>query len=639
MKITLFLILLILPLLGKGQAPLVRDLPIAVATNIDRTCRDSIVALQNTITALEQYINSILDDDVIPQVVDAPTPGYDSTYVLATNQKFAIPEAVITGDVVGTWKKTYTWRSGNEVSFSLSSDFNGAFTIHDSTGVITIADATKINGKIVQQDTLIKILVRSRDDIEGYEIDTAKIWVKENSYCKFFDYGYTGTEDGARNTPYNGLLDVTITPGYGYFVKRGNTPADKVYAPTDVAATAAHPIIFGAYGTGNNPKFDGAGLSSAAAMLAFSAASTSWAYTFVYDWSVINYPTCAFRIGGGSNNIGFYNIYLEGNVRLSESGNTADIHFYSYSDTSVSGNRNFEIINLEMVDSWGPAVLSQATGITLTNIKSSTASVYSSRGYNVRLSTTHGTIKHFMFSKGIRSLQIDYSGNNAIDGVLSDALESGVFGTTVSTNPQDNLTFDNVLFRNNVYGIFNYTAGSDNWNITNCYFHKNTSDGIYLRNGINNLILTRNRFIGNTNTGITFNYGTQGTANGSVFYNIFADNVTDFLASDASNSTDMLFYHNMVKGTVNMSGTSSTIFRNNFYGTLTGTVTSSNNIQLSSITTADYFTDYANNNFKLKVTASLARDAGYTVSVTPDIIGTSVPQNSVPDIGPYEYKN
>src|SRR3990172_8192033 len=86
---------------------------------------------------------------------------YDNTYVLAVKQKYAIPENVETGDYIGTWLKTWTWKSQGSISFSIDRNFHDAFSINASTGLITVNNASRINGKIVKQDTVINLIIRT----------------------------------------------------------------------------------------------------------------------------------------------------------------------------------------------------------------------------------------------------------------------------------------------------------------------------------------------------------------------------------------------------------------------------------------------------------------------------------------------
>ena len=85
-----------------------------------------------------------------------------------------------------------------------------------------------------------------------------------------------------------------------------------------------------------------------------------------------------------------------------------------------------------------------------------------------------------------------------------------------------------------------------------------------------------------------------------------------------------------------MTGSTSPITRNNFYRVICTTNTS-NNINIPDIVYSNYFIDLPNHNYTLKSTATEAIDGGYDVSLTPDIIGTTVPKGSATDIGAYEY--
>jgi hypothetical protein len=93
-------------------------------------------------------------------------------------------------------------------------------------------------------------------------------------------------------------------------------------------------------------------------------------------------------------------------------------------------------------------------------------------------------------------------------------------------------------------------------------------------------------------------------------------------------------YNNTVDGAINLTGTTSPIVRNNFY--ISSTTSTSDNIDIDAISTGNYFTDYSGHDYYLKSTATLAIDEGYNVGITPDIVGTSVPQRTGVDIGAFE---
>ena len=73
----------------------------------------------------------------------------------------------------------------------------------------------------------------------------------------------------------------------------------------------------------------------------------------------------------------------------------------------------------------------------------------------------------------------------------------------------------------------------------------------------------------------------------------------------------------------------------NLTGAHTGAGTTSHNI--TSGTFSNFWTDAANDDFSLKVTATTAIDSGVSVGLTEDRDGTSVPQGAAVDIGAIEY--
>jgi hypothetical protein len=185
----------------------------------DRSDSQVVIVWFNQILFTNQMRKTVLITFLFLQLICRAE--YDNTYVLSVTQKFAIPEEVENGDDVGTWRKTYTWVPVGVVSYSIEQNYNSAFSIDSSSGLITIGDASKINGQVFQPDMVVNLIIRTTDSAEGFELDTARIWIKEHSYCKFIDYGYSGTENGSRTQPYNDLDDVEKIPGYGYFIKRG----------------------------------------------------------------------------------------------------------------------------------------------------------------------------------------------------------------------------------------------------------------------------------------------------------------------------------------------------------------------------------------------------------------------------------
>ncbi len=566
--------------------------------------------------------------------------GYDSTYVLSIKQKFAIPEDVINGDHIGNWKKTVTWRSGNSISYGIQANYKTAFSINSSTGLITITDASKIYNKVIQQDTIINLIIRTRDSGLGFEDDTCEIRVKENKYCVFFDYNYTGSESGSRANPYNNFSDVAVKAGYGYFFKRGNKPVGKKYDIYGFQATALHPTILSAYSSGNNPSFDGTGLGSGNTAFVFKNTPAPSKFCYVYNIDVKNYPSMAFRVYTRSSNFGFYNCNFNRNMHIDYGADLADIFFFgTAADTLISYKH--ELINLESAASVGPILKSDCSGISAYNIKSATSDVIPGKGMNFRYSISYySTLSHFWFVGAQRSLQVRYPNNVITDGVITGSKEAGMFLITdVTYNGKlKNLKINNVLFKNNPYGIYGYDIKINGTTIENCRFESNSIDGINFRNGGDSRTIRYCSFINNANDGIELSKSSQSSTNLTIVYNIFYGNKGKALnASTSSCASNVNIYNNTIIGAVDLSGSTNEVVRNNFCESLSSATTSSNNIILSTISQSTYFKSPSTKNYQLLSTAVNAINKGVDVGLKYDLMFNSL--SGLPDIGAFEYKS
>lgn len=565
--------------------------------------------------------------------------GYDSTYVLSIKQKFAIPENVINGDYVGIWKKTYTWNSGNAVSFSIKENYNSAFSINSSTGLLTIADASKINGKINKQDTVINLIIRSSDSKLGFEDDTCEVRVKESKYCVFIDYSYSGSEIGTRSNPFNDFSDIIVKAGYGYFIKRGNTSFNKSYDIYGFQATSVNPTIISAYASGNNPLFDGKGLGSGNETFDFKNSPSPSKFCYIYNLDIQNYPSMAIRVGSRSSNFGIYNCVFKNNILVDYLGDLGDIYLFgSATDTLI--NWKHELINLESSGSWGPILKTDASGVTASNIKSNTANEVGAKGFNFRFAISYNSkLSHFLFIGGERSLQVRFPDNVITDGIIINSREAGMFLVTNATynGKPDRMIINNVLFRNNENGIYGYNTNINYTTIENCRFEANTLDGIYFHNGGEGRTIQNCSFINNGSDGIELYKSSQASNNLKVYYNLFYGNKGKAInAGNPSCASNLYIYNNTINGIVDLTGASNEIFRNNFFESVSSVTTSSNNVQLSTISLTNYFKNPAAKNFELISSAINAIDKGYNVGLKYDCLKVAI--YGQPDIGAFEYK-
>jgi hypothetical protein len=502
--------------------------------------------------------------------------------------------------------------------------------------LISISDASVINGKVLTQDTLINLIVRSIDPIYGFEDDTCQIRVKESKFCKFIDYNYSGTELGNRGQPLTDLNVANVAPGYAYFFKRGAKVLNKKYNIPGLKSTEKNPTVFGAYGSGSNPEFDGSGLIAGDGLFYFLGKPSPSSNVSIYNIDISNYPASALRIASKSLRFSINNSKYRNNCRISMDSGLADVYLYGNSADSLV-NWNHELINLESVGSLCPLLKTDASGVYAYNIKAATARAESP---NFRFAISYySKLSHFHFLGGSRSVQVRFPFVTITDGIIEGAKEAGMFLVTNETynGKPEKLRINNVLFKNNDNGIYGYNANINNTTIENCRFDSNLKDGIYFHNGGEGRTIQNCSFINNGSDGIELYKSSQASNNLKIYYNLFYGNKGKAInAANASCATNLYIYNNTINGTVDLTGSSNEIFRNNFFESVSSVTTSSNNVQLSTISLTNYFKNPAAKNFELTSSAVNAIDKGYNVGLKYDCLKVTI--SGLPDIGAFEYK-
>ncbi|MBN1415992.1 MAG: cadherin domain-containing protein [Bacteroidales bacterium] len=597
--------------------------------------------------------------------------GYDSTYVLAVKQKYAIPENVANGDYVGVWLKTWTWMSNGTISFSIEKNFNNAFAINSSSGLITVSDYTKINGKIVQQDTIINIIIRSTDASIGFELDTAQVWVKENSFCVFVDYK-AGSGTGSRTSPLNNLSKVTFEKGKMYCLKRGNIIIGENILLRSLVSSAKNPLIICAYGAGNKPVFaTGKGICFDMDTRNGEAYETSLRseYLYFYDIMIRDYAGAAYKIRRKGDNMGWYNCETY-NCDKEDVESSFLINTSSYADSSIA--YCFELINYKAdttsynlmsgdeIDGDGederaigmrvePSFMKIGVGpVNIINSyfgKSPGQAVRYASG--VASTITGGVLKHCYFDKR-------WTKHSDVDG-----------RDYYIQVRQDNLTFEDCRITGGNIGIFVTSAGDeyemppDNLTVKNCYFKDLTGYGIWLAdNGTGykefyNTTIEDNYMLNvatgirddkGINTVIRRNVMTKGKGSGintvkssvgmRIYYNVLADFTGNEIYLPVGSGATI--YNNTVDGEINCNGTTSSVAKNNFYKSLAGISSQSNNVDIDAITPSEYFENYTGRDYRLKVSAKNAIDKGTNVGLKYDLM--EYPVVGLPDIGAFEFR-
>ncbi len=590
------------------------------------------------------------------QTTELYASGYDANYVLAVKQKYAIPENVLKNDYVGVWQKTCTWAPAGTITYKIEKDPSGAFAINSSSGLITVLDPSRINGKIVRQDTTINLIIRTTDSGIGFELDTAQIRIKENSWCIFVDYS-AANGTGTRTSPKNDLDNVTWTTGKMICIKRGNIIINETTSLATLISTSLHPLIICAYGTGNKPKFSGAAMSTGACwtLVALPNEITNRIeYLYFYDLWIRAYPDAAYKTRRTDNNIGWYNCETY-NCNRRDYESSLVINTSSYADSALTVP--FELINYVSdttsndISNYDPAIPAKEPSHIKCHVSLNLTNCYfgNTRGWSVRLAGGKGaTIKHCLF-------------NNKMSPV------SGLNGYTYSLQVRQNhaLIEDCRFMDLNRYAVIYFTAAgneyemqSDYTKVKNCYlsgssmygiwlddqgssytpFHNNVFEDNYITNspigisvedGYKNNIL-RNIIANGSQNGIKTSIASVGLfICHNIIYGFTGDAISIPVGSGA------IVYNNTVDGSINCTGSTSSTIKNNLYKVLAGTMTQTNNLDLDGVPVTNYFESYSNHKYKLLSTAALAINKGVSLGINTDFLGNKI--SGMPDIGAYEY--
>jgi len=589
---------------------------------------------------------------------------YDSTYVLAIKQKFAIPEDVENGDYLDYWIINRTWMKGAESSatFEITTNFNNAFAINASTGLLTVADYTQINGKIVQQDTIINLIIKSTES--GFiEYDTAEVHVKEASFCRFYsNSGTSTTADTTRSSPHDVLVLADVKAGFGIFLKRGDVWDNPQLALVGLIASGTNPTVFGSYGTGARAAFKRTTGTDPAFKIggnwdADSAANKCF-YMDLYALDFRLFYGAACYVTRPSNYVGWYGCNFN-NCNTDKTGEASLVirnefpDFGSVGDSSLT--LDFDIWNC----SFDTTSNSDVVGADKSFMKTgATVRVYNchfgliddtdyNEGQGVRFTAGRCQhIKHCDITLGITSgigsrtniqLRADYV---TIEDCIINGGASGMYFTNVGSHEEtypDHVTVKNCwIYNTDVATIYCYKS-----NTSSVYSSRyNVVENNLLSSDANAMILEDweesdiryNTIYGSTG-GITTSYDFD---NNDIYYNIFYDNSGNDIYLTVGDGSEI--YNNTVDGVINCTDASSEIARNNFYTSITSVETNSNGIDLDDITPAVYFTDYAGHDYSLKETAVLAIDLGYDWEQTRDILGNTKLGDEW-DIGAYELQD
>ena len=439
--------------------------------------------------------------------------------------------------------------------------------------------------------------------------------------------------------------------GLGYFLKRGTSESAESTTIRAHFASTAHPTIIGAYGQGAMPSFNGAGAGAQAQCFFFGNSADRYngrcEYIYMYDIEIRNYAWQAINAYKDSKNMGFYNIYMHNNNKDTGGESNLVVSTASYAD--ILQYDPYEFINCQF-DTAGINVTSGASHIkigtspvTVTNCRFGI-----SNGDCLRLADgSHGgKVKHCTFDNGIESVSYGYYNNSQCrmhNSVYEDCRFFNAATGIMMTSPTDEyyihpdyVTIKNCYFYGQGYAsiFMNKNVSADNVSVGHVYednLLKTKGYGIRYKDS-QDLIIRRNSIVGMGTLATDGIINADADVNTDIYYNVIYGFVTNGINLTVGSGAEV--YNNTVDGAISLSGTTETV-RNNFFKSLTGAANYDHNLDVDDISTANYFTDYANKDYRLKSTATLAIDGGLDLDLTPDIQGTSVGDS--PDIGAYEY--
>jgi parallel beta-helix repeat protein len=552
---------------------------------------------------------------------------------LAITQNFAIPENVIDGDFVGVWRKTYTWQTIGTISYSIEQNYNNAFTINSSTGLITINNASDINGKITQQDSLVNLIIKTRDSGLRSELDTAIIRIKEQSYCHFIDPEWAGTEAGTREQPFSDRDNADYQKGHAYFIKRGTHKIEGSFVLARIVGTKGNPTVIGAYGSGTQPVIDGNGGNNFAWYFGTTGVpEDSVAHLEMYDITTRNYAYSAVFFRPNSCYLSFYN------MKFWNCGQSPDYYIYEgtftgqtiYTDTltfrpikiqncewdTVSGNHSNamkigcgpnQVINCSINNCWGGA------GLRFTQGKNS-------------------VLKHTIFRNGGNvsgEFNLQIRGDSMlVEDIYIDANGGRGINLAVAPNPHtpENCRLKNMYVENTNYAMY-IDGGSglmhDNY-IEDSKF-ENSSTGLLIQDN-ESMVLRRNEF-----NNCPINFGSSSNSNIYFYHNIGYVSDLSFAAGN-----NYHIYHNTWDDVINATGATNENAQNNYARGFVSVNSASHNIDMDTINVADHFENYQDHDYKLKSTALSAINKASNLDQTMDFSGNDMTGNAW-DIGAWEY--
>lgn len=454
----------------------------------------------------------------------------------------------------------------------------GVFAINSSTGELTINDSTAISHSTTPIHNLIVEITADNGVVDTSEIEI-RIVPPANTVYVDPDVGTSG--DGSFGSPFKSRTDVTFSNNSVMLVKRGTSET-----LTSGRTIGSENIVIGSYGNGSRPVTE----------IDHSQDNNDY-WKFKGDSTIVTDIHFMHHLRFGDFGDGIRDNYvLNCEFDMDDQWHTGSIAIVSWAGYidiahSVIYNCNTDGIFVEEDQNGSDSLF-----------------IYNNHIYDVNLAWSPGVTQDDAPGDGIQ-----------IDGIRTVEVHHNIIDRRSTAHKfcliiqdKDNTTPSplQILVEHNIF----YLPKRDGTGANGVYIQGNPNG-----NGFNGTF-RRNHFITGENSDLGLVLRNNTAESADIYQNVF-DGMDEAL--DWASSVDTIsWYNNTIYNVVS-----------EYSGVPDYDV---NNLDVDSANGDDHFVNVLDKDYRLKA-SSTAVDAGADAGLTVDILGTSIPQGSDPDLGAYEF--